>query len=439
MKRNAIIAIVGRPNVGKSTFFNRVLSQRKAIVHAQEGITRDRIYGSMEWSGHELMFIDTGGYIPDDVDVFNAAVRIQAQQAVQEADMILFMVDGRSAATPSDEALAQVVRESGKPYIMIVNKCDTRERDDQVYLYHELGLDPVMPVSAQTGRATGDLLDAIVETLDLKIPARKKPQADVLRVSIVGMPNVGKSSLANALLRKEQTIVTPIAGTTRDSIDTPFRWYGHEVILIDTAGLRKKSKVRDSVEYFSNVRTQKAMERSDVVIAVIDGEKGFSKQDKSIVSHVISEGKGLVLVVNKWDLVEKTPDTMQEYTDGIVHEISSLRFYPILFVSAKNRQRVSKIPDVAWNVHQARQHTVSTRELNQWLKKVLEANPPHAEKGKLIRIKFVTQVHSNPPVLAFFCNYPKLVSRSYQRYLENQLRETFRFEGVPVKLSFRKK
>ncbi|NOZ04495.1 MAG: ribosome biogenesis GTPase Der [FCB group bacterium] len=439
MKTNPIIAIVGRPNVGKSTFFNRVLKRRKAIVHSQEGITRDRIYGDVEWTGFDLTFVDTGGYIPDDADIFNAAVREQAVLAMREADLILFMVDGRVAPTPSDHALAQLVREAGKPFVLVVNKCDSLKMDEQIFLYHELGLEPVLPISALNGRLTGDLLDAIVEKLELKREPPAESNAEEMSLAIVGMPNVGKSSLTNALLQKDQTIVTPIAGTTRDSIDTHLRWYGKDVILIDTAGLRKQSKITDNIEYYSNVRTHKTIARADVVLVLIDAVKGFTKQDKTILEQVIQKGKGLVIIVNKWDLLKKDANTMQDFLEEMVDQFRSLSHYPVLFISALTKQRVSKVLDVAWNVHQARQQRIPTKALNEWLQKVTANMPPPAIRGKMIKIKYITQVNQAPIIFALYANFPGLIPVAYQRYLENQLRQSFKLEGVPVKLSFRKK
>lgn len=436
---NPVIAIVGRPNVGKSTFFNRMLKQKKAIVDAQEGITRDRIYGEMEWVGHHLTFIDTGGYIPEDVDVFNSAVRRQAQAAVAEADLILFMVDGREDPTASDRTLAQFVRSSGKKAIMVVNKCDNLESDVQVHGFHQLAIDPIHPVSALTGRLSGDLLDLILEQLNLK---GVKPQEEIeegMRLSIVGMPNVGKSSLTNALLQKEQSIVTPIAGTTRDSIDSYLKYYGKTITLVDTAGLRKRSKVSDSIEFYSNVRTQRAILNSDVTLVLIDGEKGFSKQDKSIVDDVIKKGKGLVFMVNKWDLVDKETHTMKDFEDEIAYQFKALSHYPILFISAKTKQRVSKVLGVAQQVYKARQQTISTSKLNAFLQGVLRQQSPPATQGKVINLKYMTQVNTAPHLFVIFTNYPKLVPMSYKRFIENQLRESFDLMGVPIRISFRRK
>ena len=434
-----LIAIVGRPNVGKSTFFNRVLSQRQAIVDAREGITRDRIYGETEWCAHALRFIDTGGYIPEDVDVFNTAVREQAQEAMTEADLVLFMVDGRVAPTGSDQILAQFVRESGKPCLLLVNKCDGMKYDDQVHQFHEFGMKDPMAISALNGRNTGDVLDRILGKLKLTQLPMHKDDEDFLRLAIVGMPNVGKSSLTNALLQKERTIVTPIAGTTRDAVDAYVKWYGHDITLVDTAGLRKLAKVKDRIEYYSTVRTQSAIDGSHVILVLIDAEKGFGKQDKTIVDQVIRKGKGLVLVVNKWDLIDKNTHTMKETTDEILRQFKSLDHYSVLYVSALNRQRIHKIFEVAWDIFTRGQNLLPTNKLNKELEAITKKNPPPAERGKMIRIKYAAQVSRQPAVIALYLNYPKLVNQSYKRYLENQLRLRFDLQGIPLKLSFRKK
>jgi len=434
-----LIAIVGRPNVGKSTFFNRVLSQRQAIVDAQEGITRDRIYGEMEWCAHPLQFIDTGGYIPDDFDIFNAAVRKQAQEAMGESDLVLFMVDGKQGPTSSDQALAQYVRESGKPYILAVNKCDGYKTDNLIHQFHEFGLEYPMAISALNGRQTGDLLDRILKKLDITEPSTKLDEKDNLRLAIVGMPNVGKSSLTNALLKKERTIVTPIAGTTRDSIDALIKWHGKDITLVDTAGLRKLAKIKDKIEFYSTVRTRNAIAGANVVLVLIDAEKGFGKQDKTIVDDVIQQGKGLILIVNKWDLVKKETQTMKVFEDEIRYEFKAMDSYPLLFISALTKQRIHKVLETAWEVHKRSMNLISTRKLNDVLEIIISKNPPPAEQGKIIRIKYATQVSRNPAVIALYLNYPNLIKTSYQRYLSNKLRKYFDFFGIPVTLSFRKK
>ncbi|MBT3216664.1 MAG: ribosome biogenesis GTPase Der [Candidatus Marinimicrobia bacterium] len=434
-----LIAIVGRPNVGKSTFFNRLLKQRKAIVDPQEGITRDRVYGITEWTGHTLQFVDTGGYIPVDEDAFTAAVREQARQAIDEADLVLFMVDGREDPTASDKTLAQFVRKSGKKLIVAVNKCDTLESEERINAFHEFGLEPLIPFSALTGRLTGDLLDEIVAKLNLTFdPQDEEPHQD-LRLAIVGMPNVGKSSLANALLRKENSIVTNVPGTTRDAVDSNLKWHGKDITLIDTAGLRKKSKAMDNIEFYSTVRSRRSIQACDVALMMIDGNKAFGKQDKSIANLIIKSGKGMVLIVNKWDLVEKDSATLSEYEKEMRYQYRELAHFPILFISAKTKQRISAVLEAADGVHEARNQSISTSKLNAFLNSATrELNPP-AVKGKNIKIKYMTQVHYGPPIFALFTNYPNLMPITYKRYLENKLRKSFGFKGVPIKLTFRKK
>ena len=436
---NHVIAIVGRPNVGKSTFFNRLLKKRKAIVGSKEGITRDRLYGDIDWSGHFLTFIDTGGYIPEDVDMFNSAVRKQALEAVKEADLILFMVDGRSRPTSSDISLASLIRQSGKKSVLAVNKCDTMTLDNQLLDYHELGMDPILPVSALNGRLTGDLLDTILDELDIEQQVPLHGSSVGMRMAIVGMPNVGKSSLTNALLQKEQTIVTPIAGTTRDSIDSKLKYYGKTIILVDTAGLRKKSKLDDNIEFYSNVRTNRAITNSDVVLVVIDANKGFTKQDKSIIDDVITKGKGMAILVNKWDLVQKETNTMKDFESEISRQFKSLSNYPTLFISAKTKQRISSVLKTANTIYNIRQKKLSTTELNNFLQKVLKLQSPPAVRGKVISLKYMTQVSTGPHLFVIFTNYPKLITANYKRFVENLLRQNFELSGVPIRISFRKK
>ena len=437
--KSPLIAIIGRPNVGKSTFFNRLLSQRQSIVHSQEGITRDRIYGDVIWNGQLLKFIDTGGYIPQDIDQFNTEVRVQAMAAISESHLIIFMVDGKEGPTSSDKVLAQLVRKSNKPYLFVVNKCDGYKTDKLAFQFHEYGLDEPKPISALSGRFTGDLLDSILDKLDYKNQSNIYYEEPGLRLSIVGMPNVGKSSLTNTLLKKERSIVTPIAGTTRDSIDAEVKWHGNIVTLVDTAGLRKLAKIKDKIEYYSTVRTKNAIEDSNVVLVLIDAEKGFGKQDKNIIDDVIDKGKGMVIVVNKWDLIQKDTFTMKEFEDEIRHEFKALDHYPILFISALTKQRIHRVLEMAWEVYQRGKNLMPTKKINDVLSRLLVKNPPPSEHGKSIKIKYATQVSTEPAVIALYSNYPKKIKTSYRRYVENQFRKNFDLTGIPIHLSFRRK
>ena len=437
--KSPLIAIIGRPNVGKSTFFNRLLSQRQSIVHSQEGITRDRIYGDVIWNGQLLKFIDTGGYIPQDIDQFNTEVRVQAMAAISESHLIIFMVDGKEGPTSSDKVLAQLVRKSNKPYLFVVNKCDGYKTDKLAFQFHEYGLDEPKPISALSGRFTGDLLDSILDKLDYKNQSNIYYEEPGLRLSIVGMPNVGKSSLTNTLLKKERSIVTPIAGTTRDSIDAEVKWHGNIVTLVDTAGLRKLAKIKDKIEYYSTVRTKNAIEDSNVVLVLIDAEKGFGKQDKNIIDDVIDKGKGMIIVVNKWDLIQKDTFTMKEFEDEIRHEFKALDHYPILFISALTKQRIHRVLEMAWEVYQRGKNLMPTKKINDVLSRLLVKNPPPSEHGKSIKIKYATQVSTEPAVIALYSNYPKKIKTSYRRYVENQFRKNFDLTGIPIHLSFRRK
>ena len=437
--KTPLIAIIGRPNVGKSTFFNRLLSQRQSIVDSQEGITRDRIYGDVLWNGQLLKFIDTGGYISEDIDQFNSVVRDQAMAAILESHLIIFMVDGKEGPTSSDKVLAQLVRKSNKPYLFVVNKCDGYKTDQLAFQFHEFGLDDPNPISALSGRYTGDLLDSILDKLDYKNKSSDDPDEPGLRLSIVGMPNVGKSSLTNTLLKKERSIVTPIAGTTRDSVDAEVKWHGNLITLVDTAGLRKLAKIKDKIEYYSTVRTNNAIEDSNVVLVLIDAEKGFGKQDKNIIDNVISKGKGMIIIVNKWDLIQKDTFTMKGFEDEIRYEFKALDHYPILFISTLTKQRIHRVLEVAWEAYQRGKNILPTKKINEVLSKLLLKNPPPSEHGKSIKVKYATQVSTEPAVIALYANYPKKIKTSYRRYVENQFRKNFDLIGIPIHLSFRRK
>ena len=438
MKR-PLIAIIGRPNVGKSTLFNRLLNQRYSIVDPQEGITRDRIYGEMEWCGQVLKFIDTGGYISDDNDRFNEAIRMQAEDAIDEADLVLFMVDGKQGVMPNDKILAQFIRESNRPYLIVVNKCDGYKTDDFINQFYELGFDNLIPISALNGRLTGNLLDEILNKLDILNIQKLEKLKDSIRLTIVGMPNVGKSTLTNALLKRERSIVNPIAGTTRDAIDANLKWYGHEVTLVDTAGLRKLAKLKDRVEYYSSLRAKRAIDKSNIVLMVIDAIKGFNRQDKNIVDEVINKGKGLVFIVNKWDLIEKKTDTAQLFQNEIRRKFKALDHYPIIFISALTKQRIHRVLEISIQVYKRSRFLIPTKKLNDAIVEILSKKPPQSSNGKQIQIKYVTQVSFEPAVIALYSNYPDKIQINYKRFLENQFRKTFDLEGVPIFLSFRHK
>ena len=434
------VAIIGRPNVGKSTFFNRVLNQRKAIVHEKEGITRDRIYGEMFWTGHQLRFVDTGGFIPEDSDIFNREIRNQAKEAANEADFILFIVDGKTGPVSTDVELANFVRKSGKKHLMAVNKCDDLLLSQQINNFFELGLKPVLPISALNGRLTGDLLDEIIHISNIKLSGNKKEADDCeFRLAITGMPNVGKSSLLNAILKRNQSIVTPIGGTTRDAIDSNIRYYGKKISLVDTAGLRKKSKISDNIEFYSTIRTQNAILNCDLALVLIDAEKGFTKHDKSIIDDVILKGKGLIVIVNKWDLINKTTNTMKEFVDEMIYQFKTVGDYPILFISALTKKRISGVLKEASLLSKKIKKKLSTSDLNKSLQKALFQKAPPATKGKYIQIKYCTQLPTDTPTFVFFANLPQYIKEPYKRYIENKLREYFDFSGVPLQIYFRKK
>ena len=434
------VAIIGRPNVGKSTFFNRVLNQRKAIVHEKEGITRDRIYGEMFWTGHQLRFVDTGGFIPKDSDIFNRAIRNQAKEAANEADFILFIVDGKTGPVSTDIELANFVRKSGKKHLMAVNKCDDLSLSQQINNFFELGLKPVLPISALNGRLTGDLLDEIIHLSNVK-PSESVKEADDsdFRLAITGMPNVGKSSLLNAILKRNQSIVTPIGGTTRDAIDSNIRYYGKKITLVDTAGLRKKSKISDNIEFYSTVRTQNAILNCDLALVLIDAEKGFTKHDKSIIDDVVLKGKGLIVIVNKWDLISKTTNTMKEFVDEMIYQFKTVGDYPILFISALTKKRISGVLKEASLLSKKIKKKISTSDLNKSLQKALSQKAPPATRGKVINLNYITQVSKKPHLFVIYANYPKLVPMNYRKYLENTLRTDFDLKGIPFRISFRKK
>ena len=433
---NPTIAILGKPNVGKSTLFNRLVGRSHSIVSHEEGVTRDRIYGRFDWQGREFNLIDTGGYIPSSEDIIENHVRLQAEIAAEEADMVILLVDGRSQITSSDQFLARQVQKSEKPYILAVNKIDELIMEDSTMYFYELGLGDFFTLSAQNNRSVGDMLDGVIEKLPKKdfIDDRVK---DCVNLAIVGMPNVGKSSLMNELLQEEKSIVTSLAGTTRDSIDSFLRYHKQDIRLIDTAGLRKKSKITGNVEFYSTVRTFRVIQNCDVAAVLIDADKGFNNQDKDIIRYVIDLGKGLIIVVNKWDLLEKDTHTQKEYRQDIIDQYPVLDYYPILFISVSHNLRTRAVLKTSLMVFKERQRKIKTSDLNEFIKKAISYHSPPMIKGKNITIKYGAQVHHSPPIFALFSNHPNAIPMQYKRYLENSLRDSFGFEGVPVKISFR--
>ncbi len=431
-----IVAIVGRPNVGKSTLFNRLVGARAAIVDEQAGVTRDRIYGKSEWNGREFSVIDTGGYVHGSDDIFESQIRRQAEIAIQEADLLFFVVDVVTGITDLDMAVAQLLRQSKKPTILVVNKVDNHLRVSDAYEFYKLGLGDPYQISAINGSGTGEILDAMIKLL----PEREEDTKDQLpKFTIVGRPNVGKSSIVNALLGEERNIVTPIAGTTRDSIDTRFNQFGLDFLLVDTAGLRKRGKVDEDLEYYSVIRAIRAIEESDVCILVIDATRGLEGQDQTILDTILKNKKGVVIVVNKWDLIEKDTHTSEEFEKGIRRTIAPFNDVPIYFTSAITKQRILKMLEGAMQVYKNRSKRIATSVLNEQMLGVIEKTPPPAYKGKYVRIKYVTQLPTPWPAFAFFANLPQYVRAPYKRFLENKLREFFDFQGVPIQVFIRQK
>ena len=435
---NKTLAILGRPNVGKSTLFNRLVGSRKSIVSPVEGVTRDRVYSAFDWVGYDFDIIDTGGFLPKEKDVMNRHIQAQARIAINEADLIIFLVDGRSEITSSDRILSDMVLRSQKASILVVNKIDSLDQSDQINDFFQLGLGDPIPISAMHGRNIGDMLDVVVEKLPQNNAQSDKERSDV-DLALIGMPNVGKSSLMNALLNEDKSIVTDIAGTTRDSIDSYITYFGKTIRLIDTAGLRKRTKVTDEIEFYSVVRTNKVIAECNVAAIMIDANKGFDKQDKDIIRAIIKLGKGLIIVINKWDLIEKDDLTMKCMIEDINYEFRSTKHYPILFISVKNNLRLQNILACAVKVHKRLISKVPTPLLNEIIQKIVNSNPPPAVKGKHLKVKYSAQMRHSPPIFALFMNYPDLVPISYKRYIENQLRKELDLEGVPLKISFRKK
>ena len=432
------VAIAGRPNVGKSTFFNRMLEQRKAIVDDISGVTRDRQYGVAEWNGKSFNLIDTGGFVPDSEDVFEREIRKQVRIAMDEANAIIFMVDAATGITDLDEAMADVLRRTSKKVFLVVNKVDNHERMLAANEFYSLGYEHIFFLSSVSGSGTGELLDELTALM----PEEKTDdnQTKLPRFAIIGQPNVGKSSLLNALIGEERTIVSDIAGTTRDTIDTHYKLFGKEFILIDTAGIRRKAKVDEDLEFYSVIRAIKAVDEADVCLLLIDAEKGITAQDLNIFGLAAKKGKGIVLLVNKWDLVEeKKTNTARDFEKDLKNRIAPFSDVPILFVSVKDKLRIHKTVETALEVYENRQRRVPTSELNEVMLKAVEAYHAPVVRGHAIKIKFVSQIPTPVPSFAFFCNFPDDVKTPYRNYLENQLRKSFNFSGVPVRIYFRKK
>ncbi len=418
--------------------FNRILGRRDAIVEAVSGVTRDRHYGEADWAGKEFSLVDTGGFVPDTSDVFELAIREQAQIAIEEAEVIVFVVDARDGIVPVDNEIAEMLRRSSKQVVLLVNKCDNEKADADSVMFWALGLGEPFPVSAMNGRRIGDALDAITNSFapsDTDDDGEQGP----LKIALIGRPNVGKSSITNALLGQDRAIVTPIAGTTRDSIDSTVRYYGEEIILIDTAGLRKRKQVHDSIELYSIIRTVRAIERCDVAIVVIDAEQGLERQDARIIGEAAEKRKGIIIAVNKWDLVEKDTMTAKRFEDAIRSELPTFDYIPVVFISAVTRQRVTKLIELAKHVNEERHKRIGTSRLNDIVLEAIKNHPPPSVKGHDLRINFIQQPQAAPPVFLCYTNFPELMPDNYTRYLERVIRREFSFEGVPLTLVFKQK
>ena len=431
-----IVAVVGRPNVGKSTLFNRIVGRRVAIVEDTPGVTRDRIYAEAEWRGIRFDLIDTGGIEPDSKDIILSQMREQAQIAIDMADVILFIVDGKDGLTSADEEVAGMLRRTGKKVILLVNKIDNpANMPDNFYDFYELGIGEPIPISAANMLNLGDVLDEVVSAL----PETDSEEEESTRIAVIGKPNVGKSSLINALLNENRVIVSPIAGTTRDAIDTPFTWNDENYILIDTAGIRRKSKVNEDIEKFSVLRAVASVERCDVCLLMIDASEGLTEQDKKIAGVAHEAGKGIVVVVNKWDLIEKETNTMRDFKRKLEAELLFMSYAPIIFISALTKQRLPQVMETAKYVAENRAMRISTGQLNSLIADAVVMNQPPSDKGKRLKIYYATQVGVKPPLFSFSINDRELMHFSYKRYIENKLREAFGFEGVPIKILARKR
>jgi GTP-binding protein len=433
------IAIVGRPNVGKSTFFNRLLEQRKAIVDDVSGVTRDRQYGISEWCGKTFNVIDTGGFVPDSADIFETEIRKQVKIAIDEADAIVFMVDVATGITDLDSSMAALLRRSKKPVYLTVNKVDNGQRELEASEFYSLGIDTIYTISSISGTGTGELLDAVTAPIPMDKTDEDTTANEIPKFAIIGQPNVGKSSLLNALIGQERTIVSEIAGTTRDTIHTHYNLYNKEFVLIDTAGIRKKSKDKDDLEFYSIIRAIKAMDEADVCLLVIDADKGITAQDVTIFGLAARKGKGIVILVNKWDLVTKETNTARDYEKRLKEKIAPFTDVPIIFISVIEKTRIFKAIEVGLEVYESKSRRIATSKLNEVMLKAIEHYRAPVVRGHIVKIKFVTQLPTHVPSFAFFTNFPDDIKMPYKNYLENQLRTNFNFKGVPVRIFFRKK
>lgn len=432
-----IVAIVGRPNVGKSTLFNRLVERRQAIMDNESGVTRDRHYGFAEWCGNYFTVIDTGGYVHGSDDVFEAAIRTQVVQALDEASVILFMVDCADGLTDYDKEFAGVIRRLKKPVLVVANKADNIQRSQMAGEFYALGLGEVYGVSSVSGSGTGDLLDAVVAHFSGEDP--ENPEDGLPRIAIMGRPNVGKSSFLNVLLGRERSIVTDIAGTTRDSINTRYKLFGKDFILVDTAGVRRKSKVRDKIEFYSVMRSIGSLQNSDVSVIMLDATRGLEAQDMNLIHLGVKYRKGLIIMVNKWDLIEKDDRTAGEFRKELLNKLGLFNYIPVIFTSMVTKQRVFQAIELAMKVYENRRRRVATSALNDVLLPEIERKPPPAVKGKYVKIKYITQLPTAAPTFAFFSSHPNYIRESYVRFLEGKIRDNFDFQGVPMKLVFREK
>ena len=436
--RAPLVVIVGRPNVGKSTLFNRLIGNRDAIVHDQSGVTRDRNYGDVEWNSKFFKLIDTGGYVPSSSDLFETAIREQVEIAIEESDVILFVVDAKEGVTVMDEEIARMLRNSNKKFLTIINKVDSEKYENHVHEFYSLGVGELYDISAMVGRKVGDLLDVITDKFTFTIYDHEGDER--LKIALVGRPNVGKSSLTNALLGVDRSIVTNIPGTTRDSIDSVMKYYGEEILLIDTAGLRKKSKIEETVEFFSSVRTLKAIAECDVAVIMIDATQGLEHQDLKIIDEAVRRRRGIILAINKWDLIEKDTNTAREHEKNIREKITSFDYIPVVFISALTKQRIYKIVDLCKKIQEERTKKIPTNVLNEVLLPEIEKTPPPATgTGKEIKIKYITQVGDHYPIFLVFSNFPKYIPDNYRKFLERLIRKHFGFEGVAITVSFKEK